>query len=43
MAGSGEEWEVELLDPADLPAWATQSHMERVEWVNTLIAQGSSA
>jgi hypothetical protein len=40
-AGSGEEWELELLEPGDLPAWATQSHTQRVEWVNTLIAQGS--
>ncbi len=41
IAGSGEEWELELLEPGDLPAWATQSHTQRVEWVNTLIAQGS--
>jgi hypothetical protein len=40
-AGRGEEWELELLEPGDLPAWATQSHIQRVEWVNTLIAQGS--
>jgi hypothetical protein len=30
------------LDQDDLPAWANMSGMERVEWVNSLIAQDSS-
>jgi hypothetical protein len=41
LARSGEEWELELLEPGDLPAWVTQTDIQRVEWVNTLVAQGS--
>jgi hypothetical protein len=34
--------EAELPDPTDLPAWVSQPDMERVEWLNTIIAQASS-